>query len=338
MAASERTQEATALRRRQAEREGFVPQWRDLRLLLWVTAVWGSLVLFFDSTITRLRQFMDEVLAAIAGTQSMTTVLARSGEVMLHILAPPLVLVFAAATLPMLVRRPAGLHPHAILRNPFRDAFSERARVDLVWSFAKAMVLLLVFLGVVGMLAQGLSSIPLHTRLDLWPVALRKALESALARSVVAMLVLAPLGLWIERLMHRKALRMSVEEQRRERMREEVDPRVALELRRRSRVQESDFDATLQAATHGLAAPGMLILLQLELDDSISPRLLVRLSGAPMQAAQANLLSRRVPIITHLALVQRLVPVAAGSVIPRAYYPALATLIAKTKTSDDLRP
>jgi len=328
MAASERTQEATALRRRQAERQSFVPQWRDLRLLLWIAALWASAVLFLDSSVERVQRFTHEVLAAIAGSASITAVLAQGGELLLRVSVPPLLVIVAAAALPMLLRRPSGLRARMGLRNPFNDAFNEQTRVDHVWTFAKGLVLLLLILGVLGLLAPGLSSIPLHARLDRWPGALRAALESVLARSVIAMLVLAPLGLWIEHLMHRRALRMTIDEQRRERMREEVDPRVVLELRRRGHAPEDDLDAAVQGSTHALQAPGSLILLQLPLDDAAPPRLLARLSGPPMQKVKESLRARAIPMVSDLSLIARLTPITAGSAIPRAYYPALAQLVA----------
>ena len=331
MSASQKTQEATPLRRRQAEREGFVPQWRDLRLLLWVIAVWGAAIWFLSDAVARLQTFMSEVLAAVATQKSWSVVLSRGGEVVAYVLAPPLLMVLTAAALPMLMRGPSGWHPQLGLRNPFTSAFDKRARVDLAWNVGKGLVLLLLFAGALALIAPGLSSIPLHQQLEVWPHALVEVVKSTLGRSVLAMLVLAPLGLWIEHLMHRRALRMSVEEQRRERRREEVDPRMLMELRQRSRAADDDFDSALEATTHALSAPGVLILLRLVVGDSSHPRLLQRLMGMPMQEARAALHARKVPVIVDLALAERLTPIAKGDAIPRVYYPALASSLRQAR-------
>jgi flagellar biosynthetic protein FlhB len=337
----ERTEDATPRRIEQAHREGSFPASRSLSaaivlvVLVAVLALRGRAML--GGLLAYLRRSLAEATTAGVGTGLFRAAVLEAALA----LALPMLAVLLASVLAgflqsggrsfSLPRRRRGLEMLSALR-----LLDGRLLVEAAGALLKIALLLSVAFWTVRDWLPWLVRLP-SSRGGVILHALGAMITQLAVRCAIAAIAIGVADYLVRWMLHRRAMRMSQREVRRELKEQEGDP-LLKELRRhmhRALSAAPDWDSLGQAAVLILIAPGAAgVALGYERFGLNAPVVLVRVSGHDLGRLETMARAHALPILVHPALVDALAHVQEGREIPRETYPAVASLLAGVAADD----
>jgi len=338
MADAARTEEPTPRRLREARRRGEVPRSRDLTAAVSLWFVLAAMALLVAPVVGPLAQALGRTLSR-AGSADATTVAAEMATWMRigARLALPVLLAAVAAGLGCGIVQVGGLftmeplrpklerlHPGRGVRRLFGRGWFEALK-SLLKFVAVAAAALLAGRGAWGELSHA-------ARGDAGSVA--RVLVASLARLAVAagalLLALGALDLLYQRWRHRRDLRMTREEVRREQREEEGDPQQRAERRRLHRellAQRMVLD--VPRATCVIVNPThVAVALRYEEEDPDgAPVVLAKGEGDLARRIVAAARAAGIPVLRNAAVARSLLACELGAAIPERLYEAVAEVL-----------
>jgi flagellar biosynthesis protein FlhB len=332
----EATEEPTPRRLDEARRRGEVAVSRDLVSAVATAAAIGALLAAGSTTVGRLVAYWKSSLAAAGGAGTPGVALGAGLRALAHALAAPLGAAFVAALAAGLAQTRGLLALAAI--EPRLDRLSPAAGFRRFWAggglfqvgkgLVKGAVVGLLGWWVVRPQLAGLAGLAGAS-----PRAVLAALGALAARLGVAVglaaLALGVADLLVVRRGHRRRLRMTRDEVRRERKESEGDPIHRAERRRLQReILEQRMIADVRKADLVVVNPDH-IAVALRYDARTDAAPVVVASGERLLAEQIKQVARQsgVPIFREVTLARSLRRVADGEEIPAALYEAVAELL-----------
>ncbi|MES1208565.1 MAG: EscU/YscU/HrcU family type III secretion system export apparatus switch protein, partial [Pseudomonadota bacterium] len=337
MAAREPTEAPTPRRLTDARRRGEVAVSRDLVSAAATAAALGTVLVGGGATTARLlATFRGAFAAAAAGEATATPALAAGLATLVQTLAPPLGAAFVAAVLIGLLQTRGLVAAGAVGPRLSRLSPVEALRRLLSGAAAFELGKGLVKAGLVAALAGwtlaphlaglvGLAGAPAGAALAAFG-ALARRLAAGVALSAV---ILGGADLLVARRSHRRRLRMTREEVRREHKESEGDPLHRAErLRLQRELVEQRMIADVRKADFVVVNPDH-IAVALRYDRTRDAAPVVVASGERLLAARIKQVAREagVPIFQDVTLARSLRAVSEGDEIPAALYEAVAEVI-----------
>jgi flagellar biosynthetic protein FlhB len=338
MADAARTEEPTPRRLREARQRGEIPRSRDLTAAVSLWFVLAAMALLVLPLVPVLADAVRRTVTAAGGGGE--PALAREGAAWARLglrLTLPVLLAAVLAALACGIVQVGGvftfepvrpqlerLHPGRGLRRLFARGWIEALKSLLKF----AMVATAALLAARGALAE----LAAAARGDVATVA--AVLAAALARLAVAggamLLALGALDLLYQRWRHRRDLRMTREEVRREQREEEGDPQLRAERRRLQRellAQRMVLD--VPRATCVIVNPTHLaVALRYDEEDAeAAPVVLAKGEGELARRIVAAARAAGVPVLRNAPVARSLLACELGAAIPERLYEAVAEVL-----------
>lgn len=348
MAAREPTEAPTARRLSEARRRGEVAISRDLVSAGATAAALGTILVAGGSATGRLLTYLREAVSAGArGDTTAAAGLAAGLATLVRVLAPPLAAGFAAALLIGLLQTRGLLAARAVAPRLSRlspaKGLGRLLSGGAVFELGKG----LVKVGLVAALLAwtlaphvgglvGLAGAPAGAAL----VALGVLAQRLVVALALAAVLLGAADLLIVRRRHRRRLRMTREEVRREHKETEGDPLHRAErLRLQREILEQRMIADVRKADFVVVNPDH-IAVALRYDRSRDAAPVVLASGERLLAERIKQVAREagVPIFHDVTLARSLRAVDEGDEIPAALYEAVAEVIRVVQGVPDPTP
>lgn len=331
------TENATARKQRMAAERGQWASLDDVVVLLFAVAVFVAFRNVSNGGEARLLGLFRRGLSGEFASPMQA--FEQGAGLLLHELAFPLVTVALLALIPVLLRGArTRLHWSERFTNPLALLADGRTLVNAGWAGIRVLIFGLLVLSVLLPTMHGIRLLPLQSGPGVWVDALGAALNGILGRFVLAMLLLAPLGVWLQRVLHLRSLRMSRQELKDEWRLDGPSPEIAAALRARGQadVFVDGFDkGHIATATHALTAPGEVMFLCLGFELGADNVMLSRLCKGD---AAPWLQSTAAKTFWDPALHARLAGLRNGDRIPPACYPVLANALARQGVSEPVLP
>lgn len=338
MADAARTEEPTPRRLREARRRGDVPRSRDLTAAVSVWFVLAAMVLGVAPTIGRLLQAVAGTVGRVGSADEtlLSTETAAWGRLGVEILWPVLAAAVGAALACGIVQV-GGLFTMEPLRPRLERVHPARGVRRLFgrgWFEALKSLLKFVAVAAAALLAgrAGWVEVSSAARADAWT--LGGSLAGMLARLAVAagvlLLALGAVDLLHQRWRHRRDLRMTREEVRREQREEEGDPQQRAERRRLHRellAQRMVLD--VPRATCVIVNPThVAVALRYEGDDpDAAPVVLAKGEGDLARRIVAAARAAGIPVLRNAPVARSLLACELGAAIPERLYEAVAEVL-----------
>jgi flagellar biosynthetic protein FlhB len=336
---SEKTQEATPERRRQAREEGQFPRAKDTGAMASTAALLIGLNAFGDSFVTHVRDFalrcFRDTTALAGGTLDEA---GREAVLTLVSLIGPIAAVAAVAAVGAGIWE-AGFNPQLELALPKWERLDPIGKLGSLFNPKQAAMSTLLALGRVG--AVGFVAYMVLSR------ELPKLQRLSTARLgdavLVSLEVLAKLGLWCTLSLavltaldygyswvrHEKSLMMSLDEVKREHMQQEGDPRLKAKQRQlaRARIKRGLKKQVLESDVV-IANPTHISVALRYRPQQGAPQVLAR--GFDDVALFMRKLAEEngIPVVENKPLARSLAQVKVGKVIPIELYAAVAEVLA----------
>ena len=336
-----RSEGPTPRRLREARRRGDLPQGRELTA---AASLLAGLAVLAATGPSSLGALADLLRHAVAGREvAPADTLAEAGRCVLRAVLAPALASTGAALLAGMVQTGFALAPEAALprldrldpARGLRRLASPQALLQVALGLAKAIALCAVAAGWLSGRASALAELPRAGSAALWR--LLPAFASLAFRLGAVLAVAGVLDALLARALHRRGLRMTRDEVRRDVREDDGDPQHRAERRR---VHRALLDAGPVAhATVVVVNPThVAIALRHERGADEAPRVLAK--GTGREAARIRSVARRagVPIVRDVPLARALLGLAdVGEEIPEALYDAAAAVLAHLYAREDSR-
>ena len=336
-----RTEEPTPRRLREARRRGELPQGRELTAAAALLAGLAALAATGPSSAGALAELLRHALAGreIAPADA----LVEAGWCVLRAVLAPAIAATAAALLAGMAQTGFALAPEAALprlerldpARGLRRLASPQALLQIALALAKAVALLAAAAGWLSVQAPVLAALPRAGAAALW--GLLPAIASLAFRLAAILAVAGVLDALLARALHRRGLRMTRDEVRRDAREDDGDPQHRAERRRQHRAL-LEVGPVARATVVVVNPTHVAVALRHERGADEAPRVLAK--GTGREAARIRSAARRagVPIVRDVPLARALLGLAdVGEEIPEALYEAAAAVLAHLYAREDSR-
>jgi len=336
-----RTEQPTPRRLREARRRGELPQGRELTAAAALLAGLAALAATGPSSAGALA---DLVRHALSGREvAPADALAEAGRCVLRAVLAPALASTAAAVLGGMIQTgfafaPGGAAPRLERLDPargLRRLFSPQAILRVALALAKAIALLAVAAGWISGQAAALAELPRAGSAALWRIV--PAIASLAFRLGATFAVAGALDALLSLALHRRSLRMTRDEVRRDAREDDGDPQHRAERRRLHRAL-LEAGPVARATVVVVNPTHVAIALRHERGADEAPRVLAK--GTGPEAARIRSAARRagVPIVRDVPLARALLRLAeVGEEIPEALFEAAAAVLAHLYAREDSR-